>query len=124
MSAFNDADALPHLLTTMRAAGFHDRAQAQASLDDALASLHRGRHKARPDIARAQEAVEQGNWYVCWSMSYQAICGLTHAFPPDLSLCPPPPGTTPLAATTCTGCGAHLSAQVRFCPSCGTRARN
>lgn len=119
MRLYNDGAALPALLEVMRAAGAHDldavRAAATAA-HDAIGS--KGPHKARPDINDALTAAETGDWVLCWGRAWQATCGLTHAFPPDKSICPPIPVTTPHVVVDCV-CGTTLRAGSRFCHACG-----
>lgn len=119
-----DAPALPALIEVMRAANFHDLPAVVASTDEVLAIIARQpRHKARPDVLAARDHAEAGEWVGCWAAAYQAICGLTHAFPPDLLTCPPTPDNATARTTrTCSSCMAALPLAGNFCALCGTPA--
>lgn len=113
-----DAAALPLLVAVMGAAGRHDTPTCQRLLDEAEATLGAGRHKSRPDIAAARNASAGGDWPAVWRHAWAATTGLTWAFAPDPSTCPPCPGPEPYTeGAVC--CGTDLPAASRFCPLCG-----
>lgn len=117
-----DNAALPLLLEVMRAANLHDAETVDASTREVLDIIARQpRHKSRADVMAAREHAGSGEWSRCWAAAYQAICGLTHAFPPDLSTCPPvPDDAAPRSARRCAPCGTDRPSSANFCPACGT----
>lgn len=121
MAPFSDRDALPALIEVMEAAGFHDLDAVLSALDRAEATLQPGHHKARPDIHAARDAAQAGEWRTCWSRAHQATCGLTWAFPPDITTCPrTPDNDKPFVRGALCECGQPLLPGVRFCGYCGT----
>lgn len=114
-----DAAALPVLTAVMEAAGRHDAQTCLRLLDEAEGHLGAGPHKARIDIDRARAAIESSDWLLVWSAAHAATCGLTWAFPPDVSKCPPAPGAEPYGADVTCGCGQVSPAYARFCSTCG-----
>lgn len=119
--AIYDADALPLLIDTMAAAGRHDAASCRDLLVAAEEKLGFGFHKSREDIRAALHAVEKAEWGDAWMYAWSATTGLTWAFPPDVSTCPPCPGDEPFdgQTRTCAGCGEGLPAHAKFCSACG-----
>ncbi|KQP62991.1 hypothetical protein ASF47_18440 [Nocardioides sp. Leaf285] len=118
----SDADALPLLLDTMRAAGYHDADSCLSLLSQVETLLGARRHKAKPDVHKAKERAVAGDFPAVWRYCWAATTGLTWAFPPDPGTCPPVPGATPFGsgcADTCR-CGATPPPSARFCPACGT----
>lgn len=119
-----DHAALPALMGTMEAAGFHDLPATLAALDTAENALGTRFHQSRQAIHRARAAAEAGEWVLCWGSARQATQTLTGPFPPDLSMCAPrPDDTTPFARSAACACGASLSPGVRFCSTCGKPTR-
>lgn len=115
-----DHDALPALLDTMEAAGFHDLDRVKASLGRAEAALGAGFHQSRAAVRRSRDAAAAGQWEACWAAAIQATHTLTGPLPPDPSRCPPRPDAQPFVRGTACSCGADLPAGVRFCAMCGT----
>lgn len=122
----SDAEALPDLLAAMAAAARHDAEACAAALDRAEAPLGRGFHRSRRDIEAARDALAHGDWRAVHSLAWSATTGLTWAFPPAPSHCPPAPLDQPLLpeGTPCPGCGGRTDRLVRWCPTCGTEQVN
>lgn len=114
-----DADAVPHLLEAMSAAGQHNLDAFVVSIGNARATLPAGRHKARPDLDLAVQRAEAGEWRAAWGSCHQAMCGLTYAYPPDISTCPTMPDDGAPLSSVCGSCGHVLPMPGRFCPACG-----
>lgn len=123
MPVRTDAAALPLLLEVMRAAGDHDLAAVEAACAEIESLIPGGQrpHKSRPDVEASLAAARAGGWVECWSRAHQATCGLTYAFPPDISLCPAKPGDQPHSVTQCTACETTLLRGAGFCHHCGTQ---
>lgn len=116
-----DADALPLLIEVMAAAGRHDGTGCLRLLDEAETHLPPGRqHKSRPDIAAARTAAAAGDWPAVYRLAWSATAGLTWAFPPDLTRCPPMPTEIPFTVPARCECGATPAVGAAFCHGCGT----
>lgn len=115
-----DADALPALVAVMTAAGHHDAGECLRLLDVAEVHLGPRFHQSRADLVAAREAVDARDWQRVWRRAWSATTGLTWAFPPDLSTCPPLPGPVayPREGVRC-GCGVEVRADQAFCAMCG-----
>lgn len=116
-----DAAALPLLLDVMGAAGRHDRDACIERLTQVRSLLVEcGTTKPMADVDAAMRFTEDEDWVRVWSFAWSATTGLTWAFPPDPSKCPPRPGVEPhVGGLACDGCRDPLPTGANFCPSCG-----
>lgn len=116
-----DSAAMKPLMAIMEAANSHDVDAVNRAADEILTIIATSpNHKARPDVLDAARAAETGNWVLCWNRAYQAMCGLTHAFPPAPERCPPvPDNDTPRTRPHCGPCDLDLPYDANFCVTCG-----
>lgn len=119
MTGYGDARAEPLLVQVMAEAGHHDGPECLRLLDEAESYLGPVLHKSRPDIEAARVAAAACDWARVWRAAYQAMCGLTWAWPPAQPLCPPVPDADPYPRNLVCGCGADLRGNENFCAMCG-----
>ncbi len=113
----SDHRAYQPLMAALGAVSVGDHAQLAAALDQAEGALPGRRHDSRTAIHAARSYIEAGDGDAAWGQVYQAIVALTQAFPPDPSVCPPPP--TLREQLTCRPCSRLVPADAVFCPYCG-----
>lgn len=112
-----DADSVPVLMSAMTVAASRDLPAFTALIEQARTHLRARTHKAHSTLNQALTWAADSEWDAAWGACHQAMCDLTWTFPPDISLCPPPPSAP---ARTCTSCSQALPSSARFCFACGT----